>query len=90
MAILSGTPWGSLRPRHSTECRKVPSDELSTVLIGEAPCDNCRHAERCRVELLACDAFALYAKGGSAARWQQAPRIPTAERFEQVFGREAA
>ena len=56
------------------------------VLLDASPCDHCRFAPRCGDELLACDAFVIFAAGGSMARWQHAPRAPSAAKFAVVFG----
>jgi hypothetical protein len=58
----------------------------SRVMLEVAPCDGCRYAARCRADKLACAAATLYANGHSAARVAIAPRVPTRERFEQLFG----
>jgi hypothetical protein len=49
-----------------------------------APCDECRHAARCKADRLACDAFAVYLAGGSEVRWRFAPRAPTRARYESL------
>lgn len=56
------------------------------VLLGPAPCDDCPYAARCRVEVLACDAFAVYLSGARESRWRNAPRLPSRERGEAVLG----
>lgn len=65
----------------------IPDNVPATdALLGPAPCDDCRHADRCRAERLACDAFAVYLSGASPARWRKAPRLPSRERRESVLG----
>jgi hypothetical protein len=54
------------------------------ALNTPAPCDACRHAERCKAERLACDAFAVFLAGGSEVRWRFAPRAPTRARYESL------
>jgi len=51
-------------------------------LAEPAPCDDCRFAQRCREEQLACGAFAVFASGAAATRWQYAPRSPTRATYE--------
>jgi hypothetical protein len=58
----------------------------SRVASEVAPCDGCRHAARCKADRLACIAALRYANGLSAVRVQAAPRVPTREFFEQLFG----
>ncbi len=49
------------------------------------PCDGCRHAARCKVENLACEAFVLFkCFGTSPDRWAYAPRQPNAEIYERA------
>lgn len=63
----------------------------STVdaFLGDAgPCAGCHLAQRCRDERLACDAFVTFASGASKARWLNAPRAPTAAKFQVVFAAE--
>lgn len=62
-----------------------PTVERGEVLLGAAPCDGCRHANRCRLERLACDAFAVYLSGESVTRWRNAPRLPSRERAEALL-----
>jgi hypothetical protein len=50
------------------------------------PCAACRHAERCRAQLLACAAFTLFVANPAEARWSRAPRVPTRARYERIFG----
>jgi hypothetical protein len=54
------------------------------TLNSAAPCDECRHAARCKADLLACDAWAVYLAGGSEVRWKFAPRAPTRARYESL------
>jgi hypothetical protein len=57
------------------------------ALNTAAPCDQCRHAARCKADRLACDAFAFYLAGGSEVRWKFAPRAPNGARYESLGGR---
>jgi hypothetical protein len=63
-------------------------DPCLVAIEGPAPCDACRNAPRCAVQLEACPAFALYAKGASEARWRSAPRLPSREQFDMIFPEE--
>jgi hypothetical protein len=54
------------------------------ALNSPAPCDACKHRARCKAELLACDAWAVYLAGRSEARWKFAPRAPTRARYESL------
>jgi hypothetical protein len=59
--------------------------DYHAFLTEPYPCQNCRHAARCKVELQACDAFSLYVAHAGEARWRSAPRIPSRERFDSIF-----
>lgn len=59
-------------------------EALRDALKQPSPCDGCQHAQRCRVQRLACDAFVLFAAGGSRERWQIAPRQPSAEKYRKA------
>jgi hypothetical protein len=50
------------------------------------PCEGCRQAQRCREQLLACGAFALFVASPSEARWIRAPRTATRALYTQLFG----
>lgn len=63
-----------------------PTVSRNEVLLGPAPCDNCRYADRCRLERLPCDAFAVYLSGASENRWRNAPRLPSRERAAALLG----
>lgn len=54
-------------------------------LTEPAPCAECRFAERCKVERLACAAFSMYLHAEPAARWRLAPRAPTHTRYEALM-----
>lgn len=56
------------------------------LLAEPMPCAGCKFARRCGDEALACDAFITFASGASKARWENAPRAPTSEKFAVVFG----
>ena len=64
----------------------TPSEAFE-VLVKDGPCDDCRHAARCGTEQFACDAFAAYLHGRSAAHWKAAARQPTRERFAELLER---
>jgi hypothetical protein len=49
------------------------------------PCQNCRHAARCKASLEACAQFSLYVAHAGELRWRSAPRIPSRERFDAIF-----
>jgi probable HAF family extracellular repeat protein len=49
------------------------------------PCENCRHAARCKASLEACPAFSLYVAHAGELRWGAAPRMPTRALFETIF-----
>jgi hypothetical protein len=55
------------------------------ILAEPVPCDGCRYAQRCSTERLACSAFALFASGADATRWQFAPRVPTGVIYEMTM-----
>ena len=51
------------------------------------PCDSCRHFDRCTAEVIACEAFSLFARLGSdhsAERWRFAARQPSAAILERL------
>jgi hypothetical protein len=58
------------------------ADTLEGLDVGEPPCTGCPFYQRCKVELLACRAFADYVDGN---RWSAGPRTPTAEQFKRTF-----
>ena len=52
------------------------------------PCHGCQQFERCCHGRLACAAFALFeAHGASRERYNAAPKLPTRERYEALFGK---
>jgi hypothetical protein len=62
-------------------------DQTSTpVLLGPAPCDDCRHAARCAETLEACPAFSLYAAGAREPGWRLAPRQPDVAIGSRLLG----
>ena len=62
----------------------APRDYL-TILAEPFPCQECRHAARCKASLEACAAFSLYVAHAGELRWRAAPRGPTRARFETLF-----
>ena len=54
--------------------------------LETSPCDECRFAERCAGERLACAAFAMFLHGVEPQRWKAAPRAPTRGRYLALFG----
>jgi hypothetical protein len=49
----------------------------------QAPCEDCRHAQRCKAQSLACEALVIFSRvGTSPKRWAAAPRQPSAANFE--------
>jgi hypothetical protein len=67
----------------------TPSDDdahdYGAVLAEPYPCENCRHAGRCKASLEACAAFSLYVAHAGELRWRAAPRIPGRECFDAIF-----
>jgi hypothetical protein len=61
-----------------------PRDYL-TILTEPFPCQECRHAARCKASLEACAAFSLYVAPAGEPRWRAAPRVPTRALFETIF-----
>jgi len=53
---------------------------------GPSPCDACRHGDRCKTQLHACEAFGMFLHGLSEVRWRTAPRVPTRERYQALLG----
>jgi hypothetical protein len=60
---------------------RQPYDIVRAALAEPSPCDGCRHASECSQLAWACDAFVLFANGGSAQRWVVAPRQPSRALF---------
>jgi len=56
-----------------------------TILAEPFPCQECRHAARCKASLEACAAFSLYVAHAGELRWRAAPRMPTRALFETIF-----
>jgi hypothetical protein len=54
---------------------------------GPSPCDACRFADRCKMQLHACEAFGMFLHGLSETRWRIAPRVPTRERYQALLGK---
>jgi hypothetical protein len=54
-------------------------------LLGPAPCDQCRYRRRCGSDLLACEAYSLYARESTSKQWDVVPRAPTRARYLAVF-----
>ena len=59
--------------------------DYHAFLTEPYPCQNCRHAARCKNSLEACAAFSLYVAHASELRWRAAKRIPSRERFDAIF-----
>ena len=70
-------------------CAPMPGATHSAfaTLIERAPCDCCRHRERCGTGGLACACFRMFLAGEGDPRWRNAPRLP---RVIQGQGRSAA
>ena len=67
----------------------LKTDQLLT-LAEAAPCDHCVQRAKCRINRLACAAFARYLDGAKQARWSVAPRIPTRARFVGLLDERSA
>ena len=63
-------------------------DRLDSLLLGPAPCDECRFRERCGVHLLACEAYRLFVRDFDA-HWDLVPRAPTRARYLTIFSDKA-
>lgn len=64
------------------------ADALEFVLpylLGPAPCDECRFRRRCGSDLLACEAYGLYARESTSKQWDVVPRAPTRAGYLAVF-----
>ena len=49
------------------------------------PCTGCRHAKRCELEVLACDALVIWRRvSTNPVRWQNAPRFPSKALYERA------
>ena len=73
-------------PRAAAAPPVAPWRASRAIDLEASPCDACRLKRRCADELLACDAFAMFAAGETVARWKGAPRAPTRARFDALFG----
>ncbi|HVZ35655.1 MAG TPA: hypothetical protein VG963_24685 [Polyangiaceae bacterium] len=51
------------------------TESLPTLLLGPCPCDGCASRRRCAEQLLACSAFALFARGALEGRWRAASTL---------------
>lgn len=51
-------------------------DTHQTLLLGSAPCDNCRHVGQCRQTGAACLAFNAFYLGKSEGTWRLQPKQP--------------
>lgn len=58
---------------------------VNPVVFRPSPCDDCRHAVRCGRHGLACEAFGQFVVGHSRRRWEQARRVPTADRLRLIL-----
>ena len=85
--VTASELYGAARAMDSIAGTQTGANSVSALvfLSGPSPCDQCKFARRCRVESLACDAFVSFASGAATARWQSAPRAPTAATFQVVF-----
>jgi hypothetical protein len=60
-------------------------DPAPAALTEPCPCDACKHAVRCKAQLLACDAYGMYVASESERRWRLAPRAPTSARYQALL-----
>ena len=60
----------------------------SPLLLGPAPCDECRLRARCASLLLACEAYRVFVRDLDA-QWDFAPRAPTRARYLAIFSDKA-
>jgi hypothetical protein len=60
-------------------------DLAPAALTERCPCDGCRHAARCKAQLLSCEAFTMYVHSESEKRWRLAPRAPTSARYQALL-----
>lgn len=65
-----------------------PHVDQYLAMAAPAPCDDCRHAAKCRAEKLLCEAFNLYVSGEGRPRWSLAPRVPTRALYLALLDRE--
>jgi len=63
---------------------ELSTSQEAVLLLGPAPCDQCRFRERCGSMLLACEAYRVFVKDLGAA-WDFAPRAPTHARYLAIF-----
>lgn len=55
-------------------------------ILEPPPCDACWHADRCKVEQLACKTFSIFMAEESNIRWSVVNRMPTRERYDALLG----
>jgi hypothetical protein len=67
---------------------ELPTAQEPLLLLGPAPCDECRFRERCGSLLLACEAYRVFVRDLNAP-WDFAPRSPTRDRYLAIFSDEA-
>jgi hypothetical protein len=74
------------RADRPADVRRRPAPEPANEL---GPCKGCRHQARCTAEIIACDAFILFARLGDqcgSERWKFAPRFPSRAIMERLVG----
>jgi len=59
--------------------------EQHAAIVGPSPWDGCRFCERCAVEQLACERFAMFVHGEGEPRWRATPMAPNRARFQALF-----
>jgi hypothetical protein len=59
--------------------------EDHAILTGPCPCDGCRYAAACGVQLLACERFSMFMAGEGQRRWHAAPMAPSRARYAAIF-----
>lgn len=72
-------------PRFDTGQRPMHRKEEAVEVAAEPiPCDDCPHANLCRIRQLACQAFAEYVRTG---RWQlmSGARLPRRQPYQRLF-----
>jgi hypothetical protein len=67
-----------------SETKPEKKAKAASAPIGALPCKGCWRREKCERLKLACDAYLLYRRHCSPARWQVAPRHPTADLYERA------
>jgi hypothetical protein len=65
--------------------RQIFAPVDATFLTAREPCRDCRHRDRCGLQLLACRAFLGFVETGASTHQRGAHHRPTRQLFDRLF-----